>query len=72
MSAGEAVFKETDPPKRWTKITIADSDDGEVTLLVRKTELSLSEMIEDLIIPAMYAKGYRGVENYIFDHEGDE
>lgn len=61
-----------DPPKQWTRITISDSEYGEVVVMVRRADLSLTDMIEDLLIPAMKAKGFSGVENWIFDHETQE
>ncbi len=54
---------------RWTKVEISDSEYGSVAIVVHRIDMSLDDMVEDLIIPAMKAKGYGGVEDYIFQHE---
>lgn len=53
-----------DHPKRWTRIIISDSEDGEASVMVRKCDLTLTDMMEQLVFPVMKAKGYVGVEEW--------
>ena len=54
--------------ERWTRVTIADSNDGEVSVLVRATDLSLSEIMDTVIVPALAGKGYGGIEEAFASH----
>lgn len=51
-------FNPIPPPSHWTKITIADSQHGEVSITVREIDMTLYEVIERLFIPALQARGY--------------
>ena len=48
-------------PDPETRVTISD-ENGEVIVRVHKSVMSLGEMLDDLIVPALMAKGYSGAE----------
>ena len=54
----DSYFSPIPPPSHWTKITIADSQQGEVSVTVREIDMALYEVIERLFIPALQARGY--------------
>ena len=55
----------------WTKIVLADSEFGQVEMRVLKNNLNLTELLEDLVVPAIVAKGYVGVEKAIFGDDDE-
>lgn len=42
----------------WTRVTISDSQYGEVSVMVRKVDLTIGELVDELLCPAVSAKGY--------------
>jgi len=58
--------------KHWTRLTIANSELGEVTKTVNEAELTLGEVLDQLVIPVLSAYGYGGVELWIRDSPEEE
>lgn len=42
----------------WTRLTIENNRDGAVSVLVRRIDLNLGEVVEELIRPALLGAGY--------------
>lgn len=51
----------TEAKPQWTRITLSCSAYGEVSVSVPKTDLTLPEVLEDLLMPCLLAKGYSSV-----------
>ncbi len=52
-------------PERWTRLTLSDSEYGEVSVMVRDSDLSLPSVMEELVIPCLTAKGYVNVAKWL-------
>lgn len=60
-----------EPNAAFTRITIESSELGEVSVMVPRQELTLSEMFEDLVVPALTALGFFGAEKFVWPEEDD-